>query len=181
VILSKAEYQHYCQQDAKNGTFKTNTKEWLFNDIWRYLRALRYAEYLHNTKHGGLWQPLKLWAKYRYRRLGKKLGFSIAMNTFGPGLCLPHYGNIVVNHQARIGANCKVHVGVNIGADYNESSSAPHLGDNCYIAPGAKLFGAITLGNHVKIGANAVVNKSFSGDHITLVGVPARKLDKSDP
>ena len=164
----------YKQKDAENGTFRMSLKAYLFNDIWRFLRAMRYAEYVHNTKTNKLWAPVRLWSKYRYKSLGKKLGFSIALNTFGPGLSLPHYGNIVVNKNARIGANCRVHVGVNIGADHKDSGKAPVLGDNCYIAPGAKLFGGIVLGNGVKIGANAVVNKSFEGDNLTLVGVPAK-------
>ena len=79
---------------------------------------------------------------------------------FGPGLSIAHAGTIVVNSNAKIGANCRIHVCVNIGADVTDGSKAPIIGDNCYIGPGAKLFGSIILGNNVGIGANAVVNKS---------------------
>ncbi|QHJ11403.1 Serine acetyltransferase [Paraglaciecola mesophila] len=178
MINSKSDYLRYKQMDAENGTFNINLKEYIFNDIWRFLRALRYAEYIHNTKRGTFWKAYKLYVKFRYKSIGKKLGFSIPMNVFGAGLMLPHYGNIVVNSRAKIGENCKIHIGVNIGADYSDSTKAPVLGNNCYIAPGAKLFGGIILGDNVKIGANAVVNKSFTGNDITLVGVPAKKLNK---
>jgi serine O-acetyltransferase len=178
VIKNKADYKYYCRQDAQNGTFELNIKEWLLNDIWRFLRALRFAEYVHNTKHGRLWSLIRLWSKYRYKSIGKKLGYSIPINVFGPGLCLPHYGNIVVNKEVRVGANCKIHVGVNIGADFYDSIKAPKLGDNCYIAPGAKLFGGISLGNGTKVGANAVVNKTFEGDNLVLLGVPAKPVKK---
>lgn len=48
--------------------------------------------------------------------------------------------------------------------------------------PGAKLFGGITIGNGVMIGAGSVVNKSFTENNITIVGVPARKIkDTGDP
>ncbi len=60
---------------------------------------------------------------------------------------LPHYGNIVINHNCKIGKNCRVHVGVNIG-------------NNCYIAPGAKLYGDIIIQDNTLVGANAVVDKS---------------------
>jgi serine acetyltransferase len=40
------------------------------------------------------------------------------------------------------------------------------------------LFGDILIGNHVAIGANAVVNKTFSDD-ITLAGIPAKLLNKN--
>ncbi|WP_417655707.1 serine acetyltransferase [Pseudoalteromonas atlantica] len=180
MINSKSDYLQYKQMDAENGTFNNNLKEYIFNDIWRFLRALRYAEYIHNTKHGSLWKVYKLYVKFRFKSIGKKLGFSIPMNVFGPGLTLPHFGNIVVSSYAKIGANCKVHVGVNIGAAYNRPKDAPTLGDNCYIGPGAKLFGNITLGDRVQIGANAVVNKSFTEEGAVLVGMPAKKLNKSD-
>lgn len=176
MIKSKSDYKYYKSRDAANGSFKLNVKEYVFNDIWRFLRALRFAEYIHNTKQGSHWKLFKLFTKYRYKSIGKKLGYSIPMNVFGPGLMLPHFGNIVVSSHSQVGENCKIHVGVNIGAAYNKPKDAPILGNNCYIAPGAKLFGAIKLGNNVKIGANAVVNKSFDDDDITLLGVPAKKL-----
>jgi len=180
MIKNISDLKYYRMRDAQRGTFKLSLKEYLFNDIWKFLRALRYAEYINNTKQGKLWSIYKLYTKYRLKSIGKKLGYSIPMNVFGPGLSLPHYGNIVVNYQAKIGENCKIHVGVNIGADYENGDKAPQLGDNCYIAPGAKIFGDITIGNGVKIGANAVVNKSFEKDNIVLIGIPARELKKTE-
>ena len=116
--------------------------------------------------------------KIRLRRLSYKLGFSIPENTFGPGLSIAHYGSIIVNPHARIGCNCRIHSGVNVGAGRNEAD-VPNIGNNVYIGPGAKIFGNITIGDNTKIGANAVVNKSFSGGG-TLVGVPAHKVNTSE-
>jgi serine O-acetyltransferase len=50
------------------------------------------------------------------------------------------------------------------------------VGAICKIGPGVKIFGAITLGNNIRIGANAVVNKTFSDDNILLVGIPAKAV-----
>lgn len=44
------------------------------------------------------------------------------------------------------------------------------IGNNCFIATGAKVIGDIHLGNDIAIGANAVVTKSFIEDGITLGG-----------
>jgi len=41
------------------------------------------------------------------------------------------------------------------------------------MAPGAKIFGPITIGNDVAIGANAVVTKDLP-DNAVAVGIPAR-------
>lgn len=54
----------------------------------------------------------------------------------------------------------------------------PVLGDNIYIAPGAKIFGNIKIANRCRIGANAVVNKNCNIENATLVGVPAKIITK---
>ena len=116
----------------------------------------------------------------RHLRICDKYGWTIPINVFGPGLSIVHTGTIVVNGSARIGANCRIHVCTNIGqAPINGISGAPILGDNVYIGPGAKLFGPITIGNNVVIGANSVVNRSF-GDSCTIAGVPAKIISSND-
>jgi serine O-acetyltransferase len=67
---------------------------------------------------------------------------------------------------------------VNIGASAQNSNAVPVIGDNCYIGPGAKLYGGIILGDNVAIGANSVVNKSFEGDCV-IAGVPAKVISNS--
>lgn len=98
----------------------------------------------------------------------------IPCNVFDYGLRINHYGLIVVNGGSRIGKFCDIHQGVNIGTSFR--GGAPQLGDNCWIGPGAKLFGDITIGNEVAIGAGSIVGKSFEKDDITIVGCPARKI-----
>ena len=108
--------------------------------------------------------------KRRLYRLGMKCGgFSIPVNCFGPGLSIAHGGTIIVNDTARIGKNCRIHEGVTIGAT-GKNGQAAVIGDNCFIATGAKVIGDIHLGNDIAIGANAVVTKSFIEDGITLGG-----------
>ena len=115
-------------------------------------------------------------AKYKFRKISVKLGFSIPINVFGPGLSLPHRGNIIVNPQTRIGENCRIHVGVNIGAHHDK---APLIGNNVYIGPGAIIFGDIEIADNVSIGANATVNKSFNEPNVVIAGTPA-KVVKTD-
>src|SRR5690606_3039735 len=107
-------------------------------------------------------------------KLGVKLGFDIGINVFGPGLSLAHYGPVIVNKHAKIGAHARVHVGVNIGTMAGVSGAAASIGDNVYIGPGVKIFGPIVLGDNIAIGANAVVNKSFPEGNCTIGGVPAK-------
>jgi serine O-acetyltransferase len=53
---------------------------------------------------------------------------------------------IVVNGRTRIGANCRIDVGVDVGTKRGKSVAAPKIGDNCFIGPGAKIFGPISMG-----------------------------------
>ena len=93
------------------------------------------------------------------------------------GLSIAHTGTIVVNGFAKIGKNCRIHVDVNIGTQYGYEDKVPVIGDNVFISPGVKMFGDIRIGNNVVIGANSVVNRSFSEDSICIAGVPAKKIN----
>lgn len=109
------------------------------------------------------------------------LGFEIPINTFGYGLKLNHTGTIIVNGNARIGNFCDIHVDVNIGQNINPDE-VPTLGNNVWIGPGAKIFGKIEIADGIMIGANSVVNRSFTEPNITIAGNPARKVsDKGNP
>lgn len=55
--------------------------------------------------------------------------------------------------------NCTIFHQVTIGNNEHKNTerTAAHIGDNAYIGCGAKIIGAIKIGNNVRIGANAVV------------------------
>jgi len=136
-----------------------------------YTVLLRKVEYLENKKRGHL---ADLWCKFmqlRLKRLGAKLGFSIAPNTFGPGLYLVHWGSIVISSDARIGPNARVHSCVNV-------SGSPVIGKSVYLGPGAVVAGNITIGDNVTVGANTVVSTSLP-DNVTVLGNPARVVKKA--
>ena len=107
------------------------------------------------------------------------MGWDIPINTFGPGLKINHFGLIVVNQNAKIGAFCDIHQGVNIGQHGNNQFDVPTIGDNVWIGPGAKIFGKISIGSGIAIGANAVVNNDFEENNITIAGIPAKKISNS--
>jgi len=184
MISSFQDYKAYVKADQKahkkeNLSFKKKIKEYFFADyIWEFQKSLRRYEYLKNTHRGSFHKKiLLLFAYKRYKKISIKLGFSIPPNVFGPGLRIAHYGTIVVNNNARIGANCRIHICVNIGTS-GGSLKAPVLGDNVYIAPGAKIFGDIVIANNTVIGANAVVNRSFTEPNCVIAGNPAKVIKK---
>lgn len=92
----------------------------------------------------------------------------------GKGLYIPHAGGIVIHPNVKIGDYCTLSQDVTIGAGgRGENKGTPKLGDRVYVAPGARIFGPITIGNDVAIGANAVVTKDLPNNAVA-VGVPAK-------
>ena len=144
--------------------------------IWKYEILLRKCEFYGNSK-GFLKKIFGAYYRYKKFKLGLLCGFSIPPNTVGKGLCIAHVGPIIINSKAKIGEYCKIHVGVNIGADARRGEDVPVIGNHCYIAPGAKIFGKVVIGDYVAIGANAVVNKSFPMSNVTIAGVPAKIIN----
>lgn len=181
MITDKLTYKKYLEAD-KIALVGNNPSifEFLKNDIWRFERTLRRAEYLLNCRKDFIGKINYVLIKIKLRRLSYKLGFSISENVFCEGLSIAHYGNIVINSKCKIGKNCRIHVGVNIGSDARDSTKVPQIGDNVYIGPGAKIFGAINIGDNTVIGANAVVSKSFPEGNVTLGGIPAKVISKDN-
>ena len=90
------------------------------------------------------------------------------------GFYIGHFGYIVVNPTVKIGSNCNISQGCVIGEGGRGSlRGTPVIGNQVYIAPGAKIFGPITIGDNVAVGANAVVNDSIP-DNAVVVGIPGK-------
>ena len=176
MIQNKKDLKKFLDSDKRALHYSTQKKPKFGRDeIWKYEILLRKTEYYANIKKS-LFSKLKLVLyKYRFHKLSVKLGFSIPLNVFDEGLSIAHYGSIVVNKNAKVGKNCRIQENVTIGSTDGEED-APIIGDDVFIASGARIIGDITIGNKVSIGANAVVVKSFEENHITIAGVPARKI-----
>jgi serine O-acetyltransferase len=89
---------------------------------------------------------------------------------FGPGFVLIHSTGVVINGQVRGGEHVYVEHQVTIGAERRES---PRLGNHVFLGAGAKIVGAVTIGDDVRIGANAVVLDDIPSG-ATAVGIPAK-------
>ena len=91
----------------------------------------------------------------------------------GKGLLIDHGMGVVIGETAVIGDDCVIYHGVTLGGTGHAAIKRhPTIGNNCMIGSGAKVLGGITLGNHVKVGANSVVTKDVP-DYSTVVGIPA--------
>lgn len=179
MILNRADLLYYLECDKIALKIPSEKrKPHLLDYIWKYEILLRKAEFYNNIflRGGGKGKINTLlfkWYRFRQLCLGYKLSISIGLNVFGPGLSIAHAGTIVVNNNARIGANCRIHEGVTIGATNGKNESAI-IGDNCFIGSGAKIIGSLKIANNVAIGAGAVVVKDILEEGVAVAGVPAK-------
>jgi len=94
--------------------------------------------------------------------------------TIGRGFFIDHGMGVVIGETAEIGENVLLYHGVTLGGvSLEKKKRHPTVGDNVVIATGAKVLGAITIGDNARVGANAVVLKDVPPD-ATVVGVPGR-------
>ena len=180
MITTKKELAYYLMQDAIALRCDGKRPKFFGDLVWKYQIILRKTEYLNNVYRDRKHLIFHyFWYRLLFHKYSVKLGFSIPLNVFGPGLSIAHYGTIVVSDAAKVGKNCRIHEGVNIGAT-NGSLKAPEIGDNVFIGTGAKIIGDITIADDVAIGANAVVVKSILEKGVTYGGVPAKKISANN-
>jgi serine O-acetyltransferase len=181
MIASRQQMFEYREAD-RIALRRTRNIHMIYDEVWKFQRLLRRVEYLTNCRKdkGLLGRIVHKWYSLRFHAQSVRCGFDIPPNVFGPGLSIAHRGTIVVHPDARIGPNCRIHVDVVIGTRPGPVDQVPRIGANCYIGPGAKIFGDLVIGDNVAIGANSVVNRSFAEGNMTIAGAPARQVSDVD-
>jgi serine O-acetyltransferase len=155
-------------------------KSWLYllvarQGLWA-LAEYRFSRWVHTSVNVPLVrQILKVFCFIWHKLIEITTGIDIPNQVeIGKGLYIGHFGGIILNADVKMGENCNLSQGVTIGVGgRGENSGSPKLGDRVFIGPGAKIFGSISIGNDVAIGANAVVTKDLP-DNAVAVGVPAK-------
>lgn len=92
----------------------------------------------------------------------------------GNRLFIDHGMGIVIGETATVGDDCTIYHGVTLGGTGKDKYKRhPDIGNSVMIGCGAKVLGPIKIGNHVKIGANAVVLKDIPSN-VTVTGIPGK-------
>lgn len=168
------------QEDIRQFSRTENKKSWLIllltkEGLWA-LAEYRFNHWVNEKVQlpGGR-QLLKFLGSIWHKLIVLVTGIELPKRAnIGKGLYIAHCGSIVIHPNVALGEHCTISHNVTIGeGGRGDKKGWPKLGDRVYIAPGAKIFGAINIGNDVAIGANAVVNKSLP-DNAVAVGIPAK-------
>lgn len=107
------------------------------------------------------------------KRLFYWYGLEIGVGqNIGGGLYIAHPSGTVIFADA-IGENCSIIASVTIGM--RNEWAFPQIGDRVFIGAGARVLGAIAVGNDARVGANAVVINDVPPGS-TVVGIPAKVI-----
>ena len=147
-------------------------------DLWRNfliprcapVAIYRVARLLQQADWSGL---AKLLTWFNFYLHGIEISSRCAI---GPYFYMPHANGAVIGATS-IGSYAVIYHQVTLGGktiEYNDAGR-PEVGDRVLIASGAKVVGAIHIGDDCRIGANSVVLKSLPAGSLA-VGIPARIL-----
>lgn len=166
----RSDIERYYGMRGHCGTVSTTTLIFAcFNPRMAPVVLLRLAEFFYKRRLG-------LVAKFFSMLNVLVFGIEVSPQVqIGGGLFLPHTVGTVLGAE-RIGDNCTIMQGVTLGTSEPDMgftvSERPIVGNNVLIGAGAKVIGRITVGDHAKIGANAVVLRDVPAFALA-VGVPA--------
>ena len=101
--------------------------------------------------------------------------------TLGTGLFIDHATGVVIGETAEVGDDVTIYHGVTLGGSGKDTGKRhPTIGDRVTIGAGAKVLGAIKVGDDSRIGANSVVVKEVPSGSV-VVGVPGQVISRSRP
>jgi len=99
----------------------------------------------------------------------------------GERFFIDHGMGVVIGETTVIGDNCHLFQGVTLGGtSMRRAKRHPTLGNDVVVGAGAKLIGAVAVGDGARIGAGSVVVTNVP-ENATVVGVPGHVVAYADP
>lgn len=97
----------------------------------------------------------------------------------GRRVVIDHGMGVVIGETSEVGDDVYMYHQVTLGTASAERGHKRHptIGNNVILGAGAKILGAITIGDGARVGANAVVTQPVPAG-TTVVGVPARPVER---
>ena len=141
-----------------------------------------HAIWGHRVSHWLWTRRLKLLGRWVSQLTRSMTGIEIHPGAIiGPGFFIDHGMGVVIGETAEVGEDVTLYHGVTLGGtSLNKGKRHPTLGDRVVVGAGAKVLGAITIGEDTRIGANSVVVKSMPSNSV-VIGVPGQVVKRSQP
>lgn len=147
--------------------------------IWKCLASFRMWQYWKEQYARAdlgrfRWRFAKIACQYHLRAMnlyGEKAGVEFSQRcVLGRRLNIWHGGVVI---SGNLGDDCVIHGNNIIGNKGDRDGRTPVIGNRVDVGAGAVVIGGIEIADGCTIGANAVVNKSFTEAGSLIVGIPA--------
>ena len=121
--------------------------------------------------------PLSIIYRWMYRKCRNHYGIEVPYSAkVGRRVVFEHQHGIVIHGNSEIGDGSILRQGCTLGnKSLDRPHDAPKLGKRVNVGAGAKILGAVTVGDDAVIGANSVVLKDVPAGMIA-VGLPAMNI-----
>jgi len=142
------------------------------------LKALRSHRVANSLFHHGHILLARIVSQRSRHRTGIEIhpGAEIGRRVF-----IDHGDGVVIGETTVIGDDVTIYQGVTLGGTGKDVGKRhPTIGSGVTIGAGAKVLGPITIGDHSKVGAGAIVLKDVPPE-CTVVGNPGRIVKKKQP
>lgn len=142
---------------------------------FRAIAVYRFGVWRMSLSSKLLRAPFSVLYRMLFRKVRNTYGIELPYTAkLGRRVIIEHQSAIVIHGYCEIGDDSIIRQGVTLGNRYLERPlEAPKLGARVNVGAGAKIFGAVTIGDDANIGANAVVLIDIPAG-ATAVGIPAK-------
>ena len=154
--------------------WNTNGRDWT-RPGFQAIAVHRLGTWRMRIKQRALRAPLSVLYRALYRGMRNFYGIELPYSArVGRRVVIEHQSGIVIHGNTIIGDDCIIRHGVTLGnCRLDRPFDAPTLGNRVNVGAGAKVLGAISIGDDAQIGANAVVRHDVPSGALAA-GVPAR-------
>ena len=153
--------------------FRAHDRDWGAQGFW-VMMVYRFGRWRYGVRPAIVRKLFSFIYKVLFKFIQIVTGIELPCEVqIGRNFVIDHFGGIIISGYAQFGDNCRIRNGVVVGLRRVEEKCAPIIGDDVDIGAGAKILGSIHIGNHVLIGANAVVLCDVP-DNSVAAGVPAQ-------
>ena len=144
---------------------------------FRSMAVYRFGVWRMNVRPKILRAPFSIVYRWMYRRCRNHYGIEVPYSArIGRRVVIEHQSGIVIHGNSEIGDDCIIRQGCTLGnKSLDRPLDAPKLGKRVNVGAGAKILGAVTVGDDAIIGANSVVLKDVPAGFIA-VGIPAMNV-----
>lgn len=168
---------------AKQSLFAQIAEDWAAHGKdwtrpgFRAVAAHRFGNWRMTVSPKLLRAPFSILYRMMFRRARNVYGIELPYSVkLGRRVVFEHQGAVVIHGNVEIGDDSMIRQGVTIGnRNIDRPFDAPKLGKRVNVGAGAKILGAVQLGDDATVGANAVVLKDVEEGSL-VVGIPARPV-----